>query len=499
MDAIEKSDLITTPFYDGTVTTDCADEYTLPDYFPEIRRILSVSARALPESKFVSDGKIEFGGTVVFTVMYVGDSGELAGLPYAFAYSSAAACADPSRPLACVTVDTRVETPQCRVLAPRRISLRARLRSHVMADGQRSVGVPITAGSDKLTPADVISVEKKKEPAFSASRHAVSMTGTVTGIMHESEPMKLISCDGSASVTAVTAKDGAIAASGCAGVSAVCLTGSGKYALCHAEVPFEELIPCEGIAAGMQVRASACCASSGVTIPDGDPTSLRFEVEYDISAEGIGRDECEIVTDVYSTEYEVSAAGTEYDALSPFYCGNTSLSVDGAQDDVGDGYVISRMGDAYCEKVEIDGDRGIISGAAAVRVIIGGDEMRSVDVTMPFKAEVRGTSDAAGCSAIGRYEVTVTDVTARLDGGRLTVTAEIGISCTILASKRIRAIIGCEVEKGKKIPHDDGVIRMYYPAEGDTVWSVAKAYHVPLAEFERVNGDAISGRPVVVG
>lgn len=502
MDQInEFSDQITSPFFDGTVTSDAADEYTLPDYFPEIRRILSVSARALPENKFVSDQKIEFGGTVVFTVMYVGDSGELAGIPYAFAYTASSALPEPPKTLSSFTVDTRAESPQCRVLAPRRISLKTRLRSHILADQTRRTNVAVTASDGtKVTPADVMSIERKTETMPTARRFSASATGAVTGSIRESEPMKLVSCDGAVTVNSAIPRDGAVNVTGDAEITAICQTESGMYITCRAKTPIEETVSCDGVTEGMAVRATCLCASSGVTIPDGDPTMLRYEMEYDISVEAISHCSGNATSDMYSTQYEMSLVPCECDVLAPFWCGTMPLSVDGSVSDDGSGYIISRNADAWCDKIELNGDRAFVSGTCAVKALLGGDELRSAEITIPFRAEMRAAQGdiGDGCEAAGRCDISVTSVTVRLDGDKLSATAELSLSCTVLARKRVRVLSSAELLKNQPVPHEDGVIRMYYPSPEDTCWSIAKQYHSPLAEFERTNGAKLDGSPVIV-
>ena len=52
------------------ITSEAAGEYVLPDYQPEIRKILHVRAAVLPSGKYLGGAKAEFAGTVAHTVLY---------------------------------------------------------------------------------------------------------------------------------------------------------------------------------------------------------------------------------------------------------------------------------------------------------------------------------------------------------------------------------------------------------------------------------------------
>ena len=51
---------------DTVITHDVSEEFTLPDYVSEVRRVLVTRAQVLPESKYLSDTqggtRVDFGG-----------------------------------------------------------------------------------------------------------------------------------------------------------------------------------------------------------------------------------------------------------------------------------------------------------------------------------------------------------------------------------------------------------------------------------------------------
>ena len=63
------------PLCERTVTTELSNDYTLPDYQPEIRRILKVIPSILPPAKYIGGNNAEFNGTIDYNMLYVGADG----------------------------------------------------------------------------------------------------------------------------------------------------------------------------------------------------------------------------------------------------------------------------------------------------------------------------------------------------------------------------------------------------------------------------------------
>lgn len=58
-------------------TVDVSEDFVLPDYCPEVRRVLGVTARASVGGKYLSGEELEADGDVTYTVVYMGGEGEI--------------------------------------------------------------------------------------------------------------------------------------------------------------------------------------------------------------------------------------------------------------------------------------------------------------------------------------------------------------------------------------------------------------------------------------
>ena len=66
---------VTVLLCDRTVNTEVSGDFTLPDYQPELRRLLAVMPTPLPPAKYVGSTGVELNGTVDYQVLYVGGDG----------------------------------------------------------------------------------------------------------------------------------------------------------------------------------------------------------------------------------------------------------------------------------------------------------------------------------------------------------------------------------------------------------------------------------------
>ena len=69
-------------------------EYSVPDYQPQIRRILRVRTRVLPSGRYRRGGRIECAGLCVHTVLYSTDDASLATLDVTSEYNFSFPAAD---------------------------------------------------------------------------------------------------------------------------------------------------------------------------------------------------------------------------------------------------------------------------------------------------------------------------------------------------------------------------------------------------------------------
>ena len=130
------------PMCKRVINTDISEDIMLPDYYPEIRRVLCVRENMLPVAKFISGNKIDISGVVDYTLIYVSNDGMLCSAPLSAEYAF-------SVPLENVNdfelsegvnimAHSTADSSTVRVSGPRKLQIRSHVRSNVNAWGKMS-------------------------------------------------------------------------------------------------------------------------------------------------------------------------------------------------------------------------------------------------------------------------------------------------------------------------------------------------------------------------
>ena len=112
-------------------TVDVSEDFVLPDYCPEVRRVLGVTARASVGGKYLSGEELEADGDVTYTVVYMGGEGEICQSSQTSAYTGHIPLkteeGDRFTP-GDIVLSCAAEGVNCRVTSPRRITLSSRVK-----------------------------------------------------------------------------------------------------------------------------------------------------------------------------------------------------------------------------------------------------------------------------------------------------------------------------------------------------------------------------------
>ena len=138
-------------------------EISMPDYEPEIRRILRVGVTLTPPALLCDGARVGMRGEAIFDLLYAGNDGELYSTRATESYELAEALKPSERENAVVSAICRV-TPESivtKALAPRKINIKCKLRGNGRFFGEQEVG--------DGTEYDEIGVEKLTKQAEFAS------------------------------------------------------------------------------------------------------------------------------------------------------------------------------------------------------------------------------------------------------------------------------------------------------------------------------------------
>ncbi len=487
------------PVTDVTFSSEAGEDVSLPDYYPEVRHVISVFSRALPESRFLSGKTLELDGTVCSSVLYLGEDGGLCCVPISTEYTAQTAVPE-SVTAAGLFTDTRLENTSCRVTGPRKLSLKYRLRHRVLAlEEVPSSPRAVDEEGGHLSGRDLLSVERHETTISGVRMAGGRLTANVSGVLHEKAGMKPVMCDGVIRISEARAADGGVNVRGEAILRALFYADDGAYVVAQAKAPIEETVPVSGAAEGDRARCEGRCASSSLSPDEGGSGEYAWEMEFDLDAEVQRSCPAVVTDDAYSTAAETVLTYAEREVLSPSRCAVGSLSVSGsgrgkAPDGEESGRLLGLWAEAEPENVTAGDGRLVLTGTCRVKALCaGGGDAWCEEFGIPFHYECDGgVSD----DVIWRGDVAVTDISGRMDGEKITVNAELGISLAVMGRDKRRYVSEIKADRTSVPGEADGMWKLCYPERGDRLWDIAMRYHADVAELKAQNGIASPDDPV---
>lgn len=488
---------------DTGIPHETTEDFTLPDYMPEVRRIVSSSAFPLPENKYVEGCEVVLSGVVNYTVLYIGEDGKLNAVHLSSEYSVNIKCGNTdmtglSRDS--IVSNTSVTSNSCRATGPRKLSLGCRLYSKLFSASayacRETVNVSSGGKSHTASTADEITLERKKNEVTSTSVISAKQTGDVSGEVKNRPGTKIIACGAGTGITDVKIGHRDVTVKGEAYIDFITEDTSGDVATLRIKNPIEEIITVgNALTSDRETKnASAVIRCAAITVNGGDEGVYTWNMEYDIDVIHTSSKSVEVTDDIYSTKYETE---TEKETVSPIVClknGNSRLSVSGTKQvsPSTDRHVGHVAGKVNIDRAECTSDGKLtLSGNCTVYVItVGGGEITMEEVNLPVKFDCPCEKHDGVRNVICEASVMYAD--GRLDGDKLTVNAELCLSLFAYSAMRSEYVSTCNMETEREIGTRGSCVKIYFPENGEEMWDIGKKYHCRLEKITRLeNGGTL--------
>ena len=112
--------------FEDTAIKEVSAEYNLPDYLPDVSRILRTDARVCRAGKYINGSSLEYDGTVTFSVIYSTADGIIKTAEFSSDYGGSMPIGDFSGDCS-VDADTELDSVNVRLQSPRRLTAKAKI------------------------------------------------------------------------------------------------------------------------------------------------------------------------------------------------------------------------------------------------------------------------------------------------------------------------------------------------------------------------------------
>lgn len=290
-----------------TLTQEETAETIVPDYCPDIARIIDTEGKVYLHSRELREGKAEVSGTVRVTVLYTpdGESG-VRTLDFALPFSAET---DAKAMPECVALlaETEPEFLETRMLNPRKVFTHCKLVTRLTGYRRMTTEFCTDTETDKS-----LKIEKKQEQQHTtALTHIVEKDFTFSDELDLSPgkpgAAEILSSRVSSCVTDTKIVGSKLIIKGMFTVCLLYRSPEGKCCATSGELPFSQIMEVEGAAEGSTAVVHLQLTGTDIQV-DGDHDNRKIAVTLYLHASALLRQEQDVtlLCDLYSTAYNLN-------------------------------------------------------------------------------------------------------------------------------------------------------------------------------------------------
>lgn len=462
--------------------TELFGDYSLPDYQPEIKRLLHIRPVMLPPVCYAGAGNAEVSGNIDYYVLYMGNDGRLYCAPLSAEYSVSlptdgeALSADGE--FDC-HASCRAENVSGRVSAARRLSIRSRLHTTLQVHKKADLGKAATLTADADGEGrEILTDECSVGEVIYGKSDLLHVSDSII-VEGRDKDARIVCAEGEVILSEVSAGNGCV---NCRGdlLLRLLLGDEGEretYSVLQRKLPFSESVPMEGVGVSSQSCASGCCTELSVEM---DEDGIHVDAGLLLTVCAQKNRTLHYPKDVYVIgrpticTYETLALPHAEKCV----CGNFTLSDSLSLVEAGidpNAEILLVNGDAACKEMNRENGNCKLCGTAVFSLLLRAPdgEMSSAELTFPFRYETDG-GNATDYTA----DMQVLSCRGKIDGERVGIDAEIGVCARLYSQTEITAPV--DVTVAESVERTRGELILCYPAPTDSLWSVARRYCRPL-------------------
>lgn len=462
------------------------EDFLLPDYMPEIRRVLRLDASLSPDEPILRAGEAELEGKLLYKLLYTDESGALTEAPLEGHYRTTASLGEGEDTV--LAPYEKIESVSFRPVGPRKLSVRTKVRVCPRAYGAKE-SVPAL---HTLLPAgesfETLPATQAVLSLYSAMSDGLEAEFVTRPEGQDMDSLRVLATKGDMLVENATAQDGRVTLYGTLFPHAVLAAEGGAPFVVSRRLPFEAELSCPEAKAGDTVLGYGLFDGMDIVCEGtGEDAELVFTLRYRVRALG-ERNEClSYIKDAYAVGKDTAIMGRAVtgQTLVGGCTGTASLDYEEAAEEETEGEVLLSAITVRESHIRPFGDKAIIEGEARAELVVETENGCSCQtMTFPFRMEAALGAPTTESDTL-RYTLHPAYAIGSISGGRRRVNAE--MAYTVSSHRDFSLSLPATVTVTEKEKKDDAFLKVYYPKGEDSLFSVGKAFSLSLDRLAAIN------------
>ena len=481
------------PICDKHLSVELNSDFTLPDYLPEIKRLLSTRAIILPQNEYLGNGNADIQGEICYKITYLGADSCLYSTTLSDKYGFSTSIDFNSHSMmgeeitmipSCTT-----ESINTRVLGPRKLNVRAKLTCRLMAFSP-ALYLPNLVGAhnksnieNKISTTTCINIKR-------STPESIILNDFIT-FDSQADDIRIVDCTPTPIINECMATNDKISIKGDVVLKIFyCNENESTHPLSLLrKLPFSCELLCNGVNSLFECTAHGVCFDERFDFKE---NGISIEMTLSLSAIAQKNEPVQYIADSYSTEKTCETSSSALFLNNAVRCCSGNLTqnevftLDGIKLSP-NAKIIDTVAKSSINELCIENEKLVFKGNNAFQVIYFIDgEYSSLSLASPIRYEIDCRSAPAYNKAIKWcVEASTSTVRARHDGERLFLDSELNLSIIIMNEASIEVL--SEMIFGEYINKSCGEILLCYPNKNATVWSIGKQYGEPQKKLRNKN------------
>lgn len=481
--------------FDGQTEQGVELDYVLPDYYPEIFKILKCCLSPSVTSAAVQGNKLMLDGVVLIKVLYLEEnSTALHCVEQRYTWSktvdipskNAALCGEPV-----ITVTPRTDYCNCRAVSSRRIDVRGAVSCKVNITCTSKFPLPAVPSEMQVLRREV---ECPAQPIYTSRQVAVreEIETGASGVEY------ILSCDARPRIDDVRLIANKAVVKGTVTICALYGVHNSEHSGCDelekmtADIPISQIIDMPGLT-DQHTCTPVFIVRSCDLIPRSDSGVISCEILLECRCTATRTQTAAIPCDAYSPafEYEITAAPLRIPVNLRKADGQmtvkSAMSCDSGEIDS----VWDCRSELYNVMCRPDGENGIlVTGQLCIQAIgrCSGGVPFVAEKQEAFEQQIPAANVTADTSVSCRMSVTDTGFSIRPDG-TLDVTVQAEFAGELSDTCQMTALSGALLHEDKPRERDNEfALRICYTSGSESCWDIAKRYNSTVEAIMEENG-----------
>ncbi len=471
-------------------------EYSLADYMGDVKKVLSVTANAVPSGKFRGEGTAEFSGIVSYDILYSDSEGKLTHINTSSDFDFSVPV--DNEKYVDAMIDTRVANVSVRLTGPRKLIAKATVASNVKVSEEEDVRVFGDAFEDGRA-VEVLSEDVKIERgtfATSPEREYAEEAERIEGV--RADDIEVLATSGAVRILESIATDGGVNVKGEIIITAIIRTEEQPPFAIRKIIPFEEKIEFDLNARdGVATTVANLTSVSSAVVDEEEASVVTVNAIAEFSAMLSENKELTVTKDAYLVNRDTTSRHEDYRYTS-LVCMNTKseeikFSVDRNElgfENVRNILTMSGEPRAVEKKrtqngFDIWGD--IAFGGIACEV--NDDNTVNyipVKFTSPFKMNINCSCQIPDNSEI-EATVAVPMLETTLDAEKMSLRCTLDVKYRVTDKNSVKRLVECSVAGDAEYKNSPSVVTVYYPESNESLFEVAKKFHTTTLKIANDN------------